>query len=246
MLALILVFVYLVLFFRVLGSWSSLSFFALLGTSVLVLLSHSWTWFVFALSLLVYLFVEWRLAARDKGLWRRFKEKGILVGATVGVGLLVDLARSMLSSVSSSGSVLAAAHSGLGFPNVAFLLSGMQKTVDFALGGVFANGLLVALSIVGFLVLVRLRSEVSTFFVSWIFVASVSILFAAQDFVFDRFLFLMPWVVLSSLGLFSVLRFASNRFGGRWRLFVCFVVLAFVFLVLLNNGLRYLFNINIW
>jgi hypothetical protein len=246
MLALILVFVYLVLFFRVLGSWSSLSFFALLGTSVLVLLSHSWTWFVFALSLLGYLFVEWRLAAREKGLWRRFKQKCILVGATVGVGLLVDLARGALSSVSSSGSVLAAAHLGLGLPNVAYLLSGMQKTVDFALGGVFANGLLVALSLVGFLVLVRSKSEASTFFVSWVFVASVSILFAVQDFVFDRFLFLMPWVVLSSLGLFSVLRFASNRFGGRWRMFVFFVVLVFVFLVLLNNGLRYLFNINIW
>jgi hypothetical protein len=48
------------------------------------------------------------------------------------------------------------------------------------------------------------------------------------------------------LGLFSVLRFASNRFSGRLRLFVCFVVLAFVFLTLLNNGLRYLFNINVW
>jgi hypothetical protein len=223
-----------------------LSFFALLGTSVLVLLSHSWTWFVFALSLLGYLFVEWRIAARDRSLWRRFKEKGILVGATVGVGLLVDLARGLLSSVSSSGSVLASARSGLGFPNLAFLLSGMQKTVDFSLGGVFANGLLVVLSIVGFLVLVKFRSEVSNFFVSWVFVACVSILFAAQDFVFDRFLFLMPWVVLSSLGLFSVLRFALNRFVGRWRLFVFFVVLVFVFLVLLNYGLRYLFNINIW
>ena len=51
MLALILVFVYVVLFFRVLGSWSSLGFFALLGVSVLILFSHSWTWFVFVLSL---------------------------------------------------------------------------------------------------------------------------------------------------------------------------------------------------
>jgi hypothetical protein len=74
----------------------------------------------------------------------------------------------------------------------------------------------------------------------------VSILFAAENFVFDRFLFLMPWVVLSSLGLFSVVRFVSLRFGGLkgWRL--GFVVLVFVFLVLLNGSLRYLFNINIW
>jgi hypothetical protein len=246
MLALILVLAYMVLFFRVLRSWSSFGFFALIATSVLVLLSHSWTWFIFAISLLVYMFVEWRIAARDKSLWRRFKEKGILIGASIGVGLLVDLARGLLSSVSSSGSVLASARSGLGLPNAAFLFSGMQKTVDFTLGGVFANGLLLALSIVGFLVLVKFRSEVSNFFVSWIFVASVPILFAAQDFVFDRFLFLVPWVVLSSLGLFSVLRFASGGFAGRWRLFVCFVVLIFGFLVLLNYGLRYLFNINVW
>ena len=63
MLALILVFVYVVLFFRLLDKWSSLGFFALLGVSVLVLFSHSWTWFVFALSLAMFLFLEWRLAA---------------------------------------------------------------------------------------------------------------------------------------------------------------------------------------
>ena len=75
MLALILVFAYLVLFFRVLRSWSVLGFFALIGVSVFVLLSHSWTWFIFAISLLGYLFLEWRFAVGDKGLWRRFKEK---------------------------------------------------------------------------------------------------------------------------------------------------------------------------
>ena len=42
------------------------------------------------------------------------------MGATVGVGLLVDLVRSMLSPVSSSGSVLATASSSLSFPNVGF------------------------------------------------------------------------------------------------------------------------------
>ncbi len=63
MLALIFVFVYVVLFFKLLDKWSSLGFFALLGVSVLVLFSHSWTWFVFALSLVMFLFLEWRLSA---------------------------------------------------------------------------------------------------------------------------------------------------------------------------------------
>jgi hypothetical protein len=248
MLALILIFVYVVLFFRVLDHWSVFGFFALLGVSVLVLFSHSWTWFVFALVLVVFLFLEWRLAVRDKGLWGRFKGTAGFVGATIGVGLFCDLVREVLSPVSSSASVLVTAQSSLGFPNIAFLLNGLRDSVDFVLGGVYANGLLIFLSVVGFFVLLRFRSEVANFFVAWVFVGCVSILFAAQDFVFDRFLFLMPWVVLSSLGLFFVVRFVGSIFGERsgWRLGFVLLVLVFVFLLLLNGALRYLLNINIW
>jgi hypothetical protein len=248
MLALILVLVYVILFFRVLDSWSSLGFFALLGVSVLILFSHSWTWFVFALSLVAFLFLEWRLAVRDRSLWNRFKLKATFVGATVGVGLFCDFIRRMLSPVSASASVFATAQSSLSLPNGAYLLNGFRNTVDFVLGGVFANQLLVFLSVVGFLFLLKFKSEVQNFFVSWIFVACMAILFAAQGFVFDRFLFLVPWVVLSSLGLFYVVHFVGSRFGGwkGWRLCFVLLVLVLVFLVLLNGSLRYLFNINIW
>ena len=83
------------------------------------------------------------------------------------------------------------------------------------------------------------------------FVACISILFAAESFVFDRFLFLMPWVVLSALGLFWCVDFVGGQelvvLGVEdWRLWVLVVVLVFVFLVLLNGALRFLFNINIW
>jgi hypothetical protein len=246
MLALILVFVYVILFFKVLDSWSSLGFFALLGVSVLILFSHSWTWFVFAFSLAAFLFLEWRLALRDRRLWSRFKLKATFVVATVGVGLVCDFVRALLSSVSPAASVFDTAQSSLGLPNGGYLLSGFRETVDFVLGGVFANQLLVLLSVVGFLFLLKFKSEVSNFFVSWIFVACAAILFAAQNLVFDRFLFLMPWVVLSSLGLFYIVGFVTSRFGG-WtsRRYFVLLVLVFVFLVLLNGSLQYLFNINI-
>jgi hypothetical protein len=79
----------------------------------------------------------------------------------------------------------------------------------------------------------------------------VSILFAAGDLVFVRALFMLPWVILSGLGLTFVVRFVDSKVGGvlgvrDWRLWVVLLVLAFVFLVLLNNSLNYLFNINIW
>jgi len=248
MLALILVFVYLFLFFKFAGSWSKIGFFALLAVSVLILFSHSWTWFVFAVSLVPFLFLEWRLAVHNRCLWSRFKVEVIFVGATIEVGFLCDFIRKILSPVSSSTSIFATAQSSLGFPNVAYVLSGMGDTVNFVLGGVFANQLLVVLSVVGFFVLMKIRSGVTNFFVSWIFVACVSILFAAQNLVFDRFLFLVPWVVLSSLGLFSIVSFVSSRFGGSKarRMVVVVLILVCVFLVLLNNSLRYLFNINIF
>jgi hypothetical protein len=249
MLALILIFVYVILFFRVLVSWSSLGFFVLLGVSVLVLFSHSWTWFIFALTLCAFLFLQWRLATHDRVLWNRFKIQVLLIGATVGVGLLSDLMRTLMSSVSSSSSVASTVNSSLGLPNLGYVLSGLDKALNITLGGVFASGLLVFLSIVGFFVLMRAKSEVSNFFVAWICVACVSILFAANDFVFNRSLFMLPWIVLSGLGLFGVVLFISRGVGFSfkgWRLWVFGVLLVFVFLVLLNGSLRYLFNIFIW
>jgi hypothetical protein len=188
---------------------------------------------------------------QNRGLRGRFRDKAVLVVTTIGVGLLVDLLRKMLSPVSSSGSVVSTIQSSLGFPNPAYLLSGMSKAVDFVLGGVFGNYLLVALAFVGFLVLLRFKSEVSNFFVAWVFVVCVSVLFAAGDLVFNRALFLLPWVVLLGLGLAFVIDFVGSRIGHisglkDWRLWVVLLVLAFVFLVLLNYALRYLFNINIW
>jgi hypothetical protein len=219
----------------------------MLSVSVLVLFSHSWTWFVFALSLCLFLFMQWRLATHDKELYCQFKKPVILVVATIGVGLLCDLMRKLLSPASSTASVVATAQSGLGLPNPAYLLSGLGHAVNITLGGVFSGGLLVFVSFVGFIVLLRIRSNVSNFFVSWICVACVSILFAADDFVFNRFLFILPWVVLSGLGLYSVFLLVSSRVEGkRRRLWVLGVLFGFVFLVLLNGSLRYLFNINIW
>ena len=159
--------------------------------------------------------------------------------------------RNVLSPVSSSGSVLSTVQSSLGFPNLAYLVSGMSEAVDFILGGVFANQLLVALSFVGFLVLLRFKSEVSNFFVAWVFVACVSILFAAGDFVFNRALFMLPWVVLSGLGLAFVIRFVGSRVGQvggfrDWRLWVVLLVLAFVFFGFAERQLEVSFQHQHW
>jgi hypothetical protein len=247
MLALIMVLLYIVLLIRLLDNWSSIGFLALLFVSTGILFSHPWTWFVFALSLLVFLFLEWRSATHQDGLYNRLKSTAVLVGVTLSVGLACDLIRKILSPVSSTSSVLSTAGSSLGLPNFGFLLSELEKSVDFILGGVFANGLLVFLGLVGLLVLFRIKSNLARFLVSWIFVGCVTITFGSKSLVFDRFLFLLPWIILSSLGLFWVLGLVV-RVGnwGRWRFLVLTTILIFIFLVLLNNALRYVFNINAW
>lgn len=244
MLALILVFTYVVLFFKLLKHWSALGFFALLATSMGILFSHSWTWFIFAISLLLFLFLEWRVSRRgqDSG---SFRVMIVFVSATLVVGLFCDLSRRLLGSVSSSASVLVTAQSSLSFPNLGFLVEELGGSVNFILGGVFANGILAFLAITGFLVLLRFKSPIGRLFISWIFVGCVTILFAADSFVFDRFLFLMPWAIFSALGLFVVARGFVKSFG-RWQFWLFLFVLIVFFLVLLNSSLAYLFNINIW
>ena len=73
---------------------------------------------------------------------------------------------------------------------------------------------------------------------------------AGGDLVFNRALFMLPWVILCGLGLAFVISFVGYRVGqvdGRdWRFWFVLLVLGFVFLVLLNYALRFLFNINIW
>ena len=51
--------------------------------------------FVFALSLCLFLFMQWRFASHDNMLFSKFKIQAVLVGATIDVGLLSVLMRKL-------------------------------------------------------------------------------------------------------------------------------------------------------
>ena len=245
MLALTLVFVYIVLFFRLLNRWSTLGFFGLLLVSACILFSHSWTWVIFALSLVLFLFLEWRQSAVrvDFG---RFKMMSVYIAFTLAVGLFCDFSRGLLGPVSSYASVVGTAKTSLGLPNAGFIVAELGDAVSFVLGGVFSSFILILLAIVGFVVLLRLKSPISRFLLCWVFIGCVSILFAGEGFVFDRSLFLVPWVVFCALGLFFVVSSFINQIGSeRWRFWLFLCLLTVIFLELLNSSLGYVFNINI-
>ena len=246
-LAVIFVYLYFVLLVKVFRSSSIFGVLSLLVVSLLVLFSHSWTWYIFVLSLGAFLFLEWRLAVGDRGLWKGFKWKFSIVLVTIVLGLAVDWSRTLFTSSSASASVFETAKTSLGVPNAGYILGGLKLTTNFYLGGVFANAIIIGLSIIGFLYMLTFKSEMSRLLVSWFFVGCVALLFASSEFVFNRFLFLMPSVIFSSMGLVFFLRFgiykSKSQSAKKWVLELLFV--AAVFLILLNFGLRFVSNLNI-
>jgi len=243
-LAVILVYVYFILLVKVFRGWSSFGFFVLLGVSILVLFVHLATWLVFAVSLGAFLFLEWRIAVRKRDLGF-FKWKFSVVGATIVVGVVCDLVREALVPFSTVSFVSNNVGGTVFLPSGGFIFGALRLTTDFYLGGVFGLVPFVFLSVIGFLFMLRFRSVVTNLFVSWVFVSSLYLLFASGEFVFNRFLFMMPTLVFSGLGLSFSVRFVRGVVhSGYRRVFVEFLLVLFVFLVLINFSLNYVLNLN--
>jgi hypothetical protein len=245
MLALILVFLYWLVFLKARDARSSIAILSLFGLSGLILFSHSWTWFIFALSLIAFLFLEWRSSERLKN----FGFNAALVGGSITVGLISDFSRGLLSPISSSASVTATVMSTLGIPDPSYILRGMGDSVYFTLGGIYANSLFLFLMLIGFFVFLRIKSTIANFLLAWVFISSSPILFASASLVFDRTLFLLPSGIFAGLGLTFIVRFlAGTQFevNKSAKIIRTLVVLGFVFLMLVNFALRYIFNINVW
>jgi len=244
-LALILVYVYCVLLVKFFHGLSTWAFSALLVASVLVLFSHLATWLVFAVSLVAFLFLEWRLAVQDRGRWQVFRWKLGVVGGTIAVDLVCELVRHLFVTFSTVSFVTENVGSTFGFPNLGTVLSGLRVTTDFYLGGVFGLAPFVFLSIVGFLYVVRIRSLVSNLLVSWVFVSSVYMLFGSGEYVFNRFLFMMPTLIFSGLGLSFLVRYISGSVRPSLRgVLARYLLVLFVFLIVVNFGLNYVLNLN--
>jgi hypothetical protein len=247
MAAILLVYVYYLVFLKVQTCTSFVGVFASIGVSILILFTHPWTWFVFALSLITYVFVKLLSSFKaHNSLWGSFKVHGLLVFVTLLVSLLCDYVRQFLAPVSSASLVYETVQGSLAVPDPILLLNGMKATADSYLGGVFGSPLLVFLVVVGFLVVLADKSELSDLLVSWTFVASVSILLTSSEFAYHRFLFLMPLAAFSGLGLSCIIRFivGLERFSECNRFWITVLVFSVVFLFLLTNALRFVTNIN--
>lgn len=219
----------------------------LLGVSVLLIFAYPWAWFILALSLLVYLFMQWRAATLNHNLWSSFKTKTFLVGISLLGSVLFDFVRRLLVTASSVVTVSGTVAKNLTFPNPALLWNGMNATADFYLGGAFGSQLLLFLAILGFLWVLKSKSEMSSLLTSWVFVSCLAILFTNSEFAYHKFLFSMPLAVFSSLGLSMIVRFTvKNQSHSKIRIYGSLLLISTVtLLILLCSALRFVSNLTV-
>jgi len=245
MLALIFVYLFYVGFFMVLDKGLWLGLFLLTGLSMLVLFCHPWTWFIFYLSLVVFLFIQFCSAFKCGSSLGNFKVKATLIVGSLLATLFFDLVRQILCETSSVAIVYETVSGSLVFPDFGFLWEGLRVTANFYLGGVFGNLFFVVLSVVGFLFILVRSCDISDLLVSWVFVASLSILLTGSEFAYHKFLFSMPLVVFCGLGLSCLVRSVACRFDSVRGCSMRDALLVFVvaFLMSLAYGLRFVSNI---
>lgn len=246
MLAIIFVYLFYLVFLRFIRKMSRFDLLALITVSVLVLFTHPWTWFILASSLLVFLLIQLCSAYRAPELRSLFKLKLFSIVGVLLVSVLCDYVRQLLSTTSSVAFVYDTISGSLSFPSVTFLWAAMRVTVNSYLGGVFGCSVLVVLSIFGFLIVLFRKSDLSDLLISWVFIACVSILLTGSEFAYHKFIFSMPLVVFSSLGLLSIVNLlVPKHWSCKNQKIALLLIIGVVFLVLLNIALRFVTNITI-
>jgi hypothetical protein len=223
-------------------SWLAAS----LAASLVVMVTHPWTWPILMLILAIYVVLSalhdrsWDFARRSVGL-------RILAGSIL-MGLVVLSVASGLAV--SQGVVSLAYYFGLvenlrlQRPPDLFLRDVQIALFNYSTQGLFSNWLMIGLAVVGVFGIGKMGKETRVLLESWILGPSLLILFLGPEIQW-RLLFLIPYHVLAVFGVTTLMgvlrRLVSTRDQSRAHSIIMVVQVLFVtFLVLLflNNALR--------
>jgi hypothetical protein len=222
-------------------------FVASLAVSLVIMVTHPWTWPILMLILAIYVVLSalhdrsWDFARRSVGL-------RILAGSML-MGLVVFSVTTGLAV--SQGVVNLAYYFGLvenlrlQRPPDLFIRDVQIALFNYSTQGLFSNWLMISLAVVGVFGLGKMGKETRVLLESWILGPSLLILFLGPEIQW-RLLFLIPYHILAVLGvttLMGVLRrlISAPDQSRAHSLIVKAVQVGFVtFLVLLflNNALR--------
>jgi hypothetical protein len=171
--------------------------------SVLILLTHPWTWAVLILILACQLIVILVVQTRSAGSLRLTNSLRVQSIVLI-MSVLVCVVAVTLASL---------AFPDLGNPTILFLEERLSSPVlfmnDIALtltnyvGGFYSNWVLMSLVLIGLFGASQLAEEVRALLLSWVFVPGLLSIFFSSD-VQWRLLYLLPYSVLAAYGIISI------------------------------------------
>jgi hypothetical protein len=228
--------------FRTIRSSKSTWLLAAFVMSLLVMLTHAWTWSLLMLILAVHILFS---AVKEKSAVLRSAEVKIFAGSTL-IGLILYTLGS-LATVAFRDAIESGFHSVLlgnfRWPDVFF--TNLQLMFTDYVGGFFANWLVFTLAIAGLLGLAGTARKSQSLLGLWVLCPSFMTLFLSA-FIQWRLLFLIPYNVFAAIGVFVLLdelkQWTMKRSSAPADLIILNVVqLTFLVCVLIafwNNAVR--------
>ncbi len=219
-------------------SWAYIVAAAIVG--VALLFTHPYTWDVIVAVLAAYLALI---------LFRHLKQKTdgkghvLQILFVLGLNLVVYGVYSILPFGRSVG------YGGISFvqrsfvlPNVLNLQKGLETMVQAWVGGLYANPLLVFLAIAGILSVAAFATRFSRLMLLWIIVPSLALLVvSAENYMYYRIVYLLPFQILASSGVFWLLNNFENRIhleNSKMAWLLKIGVLVLIVLLFANYALR--------
>jgi hypothetical protein len=202
--------------------------------SIMLLLTHEWTWLIIMTVLVTYaVFTGVRALVTREREGLRFELTAVVF--VLIVNFAADGIRRLAGGISGVQNVTESnAAASLSLLNLPKVVGSLQSTVSIFLVGALDNPLVVFLAIVGVLAISDTYGRMNRLLLAWVAVASVGILFAGFSLGFfqARVVLLTPIPVLAAMGFVSILRYATNLMSQGWytnrRLAKAFVVMAYM------------------
>ncbi len=211
-----------------------------IAVSATLTLTHPWTWTAMLGVLAAYALLtaaQALLSHERTGL--RFEL--LSVGSIILVDLAVDGAKKLLIGVSGVADVISSTSGSASLSNVPTVLTSLDSSLRYFLGGALENWLIVVLAVVGVLTLPGMKNRLSRLMVSWVAVVSGGVFVygydphlapSLQPFFQSRLIMLAPIQVLGAMGFVSTLRYLAPMMVGKEaknrRLVNAFIILAYV------------------
>lgn len=128
------------------------------------------------------------------------------------------------------------------FPNLLNIQKGLETTVQMWVGGLYANPMLLFFAVAGMFSIIVFATRFSRLLLLWIMVPSLALLVvSAENFMFYRVVYLVPFQILAAIGIFWLLNNFENGMrlnGSKHARYFKVIVLILILLMFANYALR--------